>query len=113
MAEKLFDKNRLWHSQNDNQTLHNKQTKENFAFGKQYIYFNLFLDRVYNESMSTADIFNTEAKKLVLSALDGYNVTIFAYGQTSSGKTYTMRGSNNNLGIIPLALNEIFHALNH
>lgn len=49
-----------------------------------------FLDRVFNENMSTRDIFEQEAKKLVLGALDGYNVTIFAYGQTASGKTFTM-----------------------
>jgi centromeric protein E len=63
--------------------------------------------------MTTADIFENEAKKLVLSALDGYNVTIFAYGQTASGKTFTMRGTENHLGIIPLALVEIFNALNN
>jgi len=49
---------------------------------------------------------------LVLSALDGYNVTIFAYGQTASGKTFTMRGNDKNQGIIPLALSEIFESLN-
>lgn len=54
--------------------------------------------------MSTAEIFDEEAKKLVLSALEGYNVTIFAYGQTASGKTFTMRGTEDHLGIIPLAL---------
>jgi hypothetical protein len=32
---------------------------------------------------------------------------IFAYGQTSSGKTYTMKGEKNNPGIIPLSLQEI------
>lgn len=34
--------------------------------------------------------------------------TVFAYGQTSSGKTYTMRGSSREPGIIPLAVQEIF-----
>lgn len=61
--------------------------------------------------MTTSEIFEGEAKKLVLAALDGYNVTIFAYGQTASGKTFTMRGSEHNNGIIPLALQEIFNNL--
>lgn len=34
--------------------------------------------------------------------------TVFAYGQTSSGKTYTMRGSPQEPGIIPLAVHEVF-----
>jgi hypothetical protein len=57
--------------------------------------------------MHTYQIFEDNAKKLILSALEGYNVTIFAYGQTSSGKTYTMRGGDRNNyepGIIPLSI---------
>jgi len=42
--------------------------------------------------MTTEEIFESEGKKLVLSALEGFNVTIFTYGQTASGKTFTMRG---------------------
>ena len=62
--------------------------------------------------MSTEQIFESEGKKLVMSALEGYNVTIFTYGQTSSGKTYTMRGlDQQNPGIIPLALKEVFGEL--
>ena len=60
--------------------------------------------------MSTEEIFDNDAKGLVLSALSGYNVTIFAYGQTSSGKTFTMRGNDENPGIIPLAMMELFEA---
>ena len=44
--------------------------------------------------------------------LSGYNGTIFAYGQSGSGKTYTMYGDNiydeNNRGIIPRLINDIF-----
>ena len=39
-------------------------------------------------------------------------MTIFAYGQTSTGKTYTMQGEiPNNAGIIPLTLEEIFEQI--
>ena len=34
--------------------------------------------------------------------------TIFAYGQTNAGKTYTMKGSKQNPGVIPLAIQDIF-----
>ena len=44
--------------------------------------------------------------------MQGYNVTIFAYGQTASGKTYTMRGgADQEQGLIPLALAQIFRDL--
>ena len=46
------------------------------------------------------------------SFLKGINVSIFAYGQTSTGKTYTMKGSNTNLnGIIPLSIRTIMKKL--
>jgi len=39
-------------------------------------------------------------------------VTIFAYGQTSSGKTYTIRGEEGKEGLISLAINDIFQEIN-
>lgn len=38
----------------------------------------------------------------------GYNGTLFAYGQTASGKTYTMFGTDNAEGIVQMALDTIF-----
>ncbi len=38
----------------------------------------------------------------------GFNGTVFAYGQTSSGKTHTMSGTAAEPGIIPLAVREVF-----
>lgn len=40
--------------------------------------------------------------------MKGFNATIFAYGQTSSGKTYTMLGDEHNPGITPMVVREIF-----
>jgi centromeric protein E len=52
-------------------------------------------------------------KELVLSAMMGFNVTAFAYGQTSSGKTYTMRGYNEkDPGLIPLSIKQVFDSIN-
>jgi hypothetical protein len=59
-----------------------------------FLNINEYLDRVFNERMTTEEIFESEGKKLVLSAMEGFNVTIFTYGQTASGKTFTMRGGN-------------------
>merc|ERR1719247_3884675 len=49
-----------------------------------------------------------DCRDLVQSAADGYNVTLFAYGQTGAGKTYTMGGTPDNPGVSRRTLNEIF-----
>ncbi|XVE56121.1 hypothetical protein DITRI_Ditri03aG0212200 [Diplodiscus trichospermus] len=49
-------------------------------------------DRVFDCDSSTAQVYGEGAKHIALSVLNGINSSIFAYGQTSSGKTYTMRG---------------------
>lgn len=45
---------------------------------------------------------------VVTSVLDGYNVCIFAYGQTGTGKTYTMEGTSENRGVNYRTLKELF-----
>eukprot|EP00397_Hematodinium_sp_SG-2012_P001787 GEMP01001792.1.p1 GENE.GEMP01001792.1~~GEMP01001792.1.p1 ORF type:complete len:1296 (+),score=373.50 GEMP01001792.1:369-4256(+) len=56
-----------------------------------------------------ADVFE-DTKDLIQSAIDGFNVTIFAYGQTGAGKTFTMTGvpGGELRGVIPRACDEIF-----
>lgn len=44
-----------------------------------------------------------------MSALDGYNVCIFAYGQTGTGKTFTMEGTPDNRGVNYRALEVLFN----
>ncbi|XP_052775153.1 centromere-associated protein E-like [Mya arenaria] len=70
-------------------------------------------DRVFDESTVTCDIFDEVCKPIVDSALAGFNGTIFAYGQSSSGKTFTMSGTRVQLGIISLAVEEIFSSINN
>ncbi|KAG7305298.1 hypothetical protein JYU34_009343 [Plutella xylostella] len=65
-------------------------------------------DKVYDEKTRTNDVYNDIAKPIVEAATAGINGTIFAYGQTSSGKTYTMSGTERAPGIIPLAVLNLF-----
>lgn len=75
-------------------------------------------DEVYDESYSTETIYQGLARSVVLSALDGIHGTIFAYGQTSSGKTYTMQGAQpearsdsgpeSSVGVIQMAMHDVF-----
>ncbi|TRY92738.1 hypothetical protein DNTS_024825 [Danionella cerebrum] len=68
-------------------------------------------DRVFDAGESTAQLYQDIAKPIVVSAVEGYNGTIFAYGQTSSGKTFTMMGSEHNPGVIPLAMADVFKTI--
>jgi hypothetical protein len=47
-------------------------------------------DHVYSEHSNQSDVYNNTARDAVLSSLSGYNASIIAYGQTGTGKTYTM-----------------------
>ncbi|KAK9274437.1 hypothetical protein L1049_021684 [Liquidambar formosana] len=53
-------------------------------------------DKVFGQACSSQNVYEEGAKMVALSALTGINATIFAYGQTSSGKTFTMRGITEN-----------------
>ncbi|KAG5503347.1 hypothetical protein GH5_04419 [Leishmania sp. Ghana 2012 LV757] len=67
-------------------------------------------DRVYAADTSQEDVYESSARPAVLSVLEGYNATLMAYGQTGTGKTYTMEGFTNEeeRGIIPRAVEDVF-----
>ena len=69
-------------------------------------------DQVFKQTCTQEDIYNSVAKPIVADVLSGFNGTIFAYGQTSSGKTFTMEGeigSPEREGIIPRIVTDIFN----
>ncbi|KAI8927274.1 kinesin motor domain-containing protein [Entophlyctis helioformis] len=53
-------------------------------------------------------LYHTAVRQAVASAMDGINATVFAYGQTASGKTYSMMGFEEQPGVIPQAVDEVF-----
>ncbi|CAJ1976198.1 unnamed protein product [Sphenostylis stenocarpa] len=65
-------------------------------------------DEVFTQETSQESVF-VEVEPILRSAMDGHNVCVFAYGQTGTGKTFTMDGTNEQPGIIPRALEELFH----
>ncbi|XP_015439492.1 PREDICTED: kinesin-like protein KIF6 [Dufourea novaeangliae] len=67
--------------------------------------------RIFDESSSQEDVFENVAQPVMESALDGYNGTIFAYGQTASGKTYSIIGHRGVRGIIPRCLQYLFDVI--
>lgn len=74
-------------------------------------------DQVHPPPTTQYELYESTARPLVSRFLEGFNCTILAYGQTSSGKTFTMTGvdldldpsdPNNGMGIIPRAVSSIF-----
>lgn len=67
-----------------------------------------FGENVFNAAASSVKLYDKLAKSIVLKTLEGYNGTIMAYGQTSSGKTFNMIGTEEMPGVIPMAVRDIF-----
>ncbi|KAK9273189.1 hypothetical protein L1049_017996 [Liquidambar formosana] len=64
-------------------------------------------DRVFHPGSSQDEVFS-EVEPVIKSVLDGYNACIFAYGQTSTGKTFTMEGTPDCPGVVPRAIEALF-----
>ncbi|CAN1320119.1 Kinesin-like protein KIN-7D, mitochondrial [Linum perenne] len=65
-------------------------------------------DKVFGPHTNTEDVYDIAARPVVKAAMEGINGTVFAYGVTSSGKTFTMHGDQSAPGIIPLAIKDVF-----
>jgi hypothetical protein len=69
-------------------------------------------DYVFTGESKQGCVYNKVAKGAVESVCNGYNATIFAYGCSGTGKTFTMFGDEDDLGIIPRACESIFKNMN-
>ncbi|KAL0344591.1 UNVERIFIED_CONTAM: Kinesin-like protein KIN-5A [Sesamum radiatum] len=86
-----------------------KQTDRTFVF-----------DKVFGPASQQQELYDNVVAPVVNEVLEGYSWTIFAYGQTGTGKTYTMEGEgrkeksgklHENAGVIPRAVQQIFDVL--
>ncbi|XP_020214871.1 kinesin-like protein KIN-5D [Cajanus cajan] len=90
------------------QSIANKQIDRTFAF-----------DKVFGPNSKQKELYELAVSPIVNEVLEGYNCTIFAYGQTGTGKTYTMEGGArkkngefpSDAGVIPRAVKQIFDIL--
>ncbi|KAA8518861.1 hypothetical protein F0562_016365 [Nyssa sinensis] len=90
------------------QNLANKQVDRVFTF-----------DKVFGPKAQQRSIYDQAITPIVNEVLEGFNCTVFAYGQTGTGKTYTMEGGMRNkggdlpaeAGVIPRAVRQIFDTL--
>jgi kinesin family protein C2/C3 len=69
-------------------------------------------DYVFDEQSTQEDIYE-EVSLLIQSMIHGNNICIMSYGQTCTGKTYTIQGNNNNKGIASRAVKEIFEIIDN
>ena len=78
-------------------------------------------DRVFSKDSSQREIFEAIGKEMTSACLEGFNTTIFAYGQTGAGKTYTVVGGESDgetqsgqslsEGLIPRVLRDLFSTI--
>ena len=87
-----------------------KTGNEGLVNNRKDIYHFKF-NQIFQPNSSQDDVFIQVASSVIDNVIEGYNGTIFAYGQTSSGKTYTMTGGTEKYmdrGIIPRTISYIF-----
>ncbi|KAJ5475068.1 Kinesin-like protein KIN-7Dchloroplastic [Penicillium diatomitis] len=65
-------------------------------------------DNVFTPQENNAKVYDAAAKRLVRRVMEGYHGTVFAYGMTGTGKTFSMQGTATSPGVIPLAITDIF-----
>jgi kinesin family member 11 len=70
--------------------------------------------QVFGQYSTQEEVFNLSIVPIIEEVLQGFNCTVFAYGQTGTGKTHTMEGemgATANAGIIPRSLHMLFEKL--
>ncbi|XP_059198093.1 kinesin-like protein KIF1A isoform X9 [Centropristis striata] len=91
-----------------------KQAKDNKSFNFDYSYWSHTSPEDINYA-SQMQVYKDIGEEMLLHAFEGYNVCIFAYGQTGAGKSYTMMGKQDvkdQQGIIPLLCEDLFTKFN-
>ncbi|CAI0378342.1 unnamed protein product [Linum tenue] len=90
-----------WECINDTTVLYRNTLREGSTFPSAYTF-----DRVFRGDCTTRQVYEDGPREVALSVVSGINASIFAYGQTSSGKTYTMNG------ITEYTVSDIFDYIN-
>ncbi|CAD7966725.1 unnamed protein product [Amoebophrya sp. A120] len=101
IAKEKNDNEEQWLSKLDEFSVNLKRAER--RENKEYTF-----DGIFDHNNTQEQVFR-DCKDLIQSAVDGYNITIFAYGQTGAGKTHTMYGGEGEqAGLVPRTIKEIF-----
>ena len=93
---------------------HNASISVNTMERKSHLTKKFNFDKVFNQYATQEEVYTSVVAPVVHEVLEGFNCTVFAYGQTGTGKTHTMEGQIDNpelKGIIPRAVEHIFETL--
>ena len=101
-----LDQSRDFNSYNPKERDHKKILMDSI-YSPQSFYF----DKIYNINCNSQQIYKENCRHITKSVINGYNGTIFLYGQTTSGKTFTMLGTPNSPGLLPCAIRDIFNLI--
>ena len=105
----IKNEDKLSNINNNNNNNHNNHSNKPSSFEFTF-------DKVFNCESKQIDVFEETAKPIINSVLKGFNGTVLAYGQTSSGKSYTMQGvlDNKDLkGIMPRMMEYVFNHIDN
>ena len=70
-------------------------------------------DFAFDEKSDQEEVYQFTTANLVKQVINGYNATVFAYGATGTGKTYTMVGGGDNWGLMIRAISDLFKIINN
>ena len=70
-----------------------------------------FFDYVFSQTATQEEVYKNTTQNLLPGIIEGYNATVFAYGATGSGKTYTMLGTIQKEGIMTRSITDLFKLL--
>ncbi|KAI8480064.1 Kinesin-like protein kif19 [Branchiostoma belcheri] len=73
---------------------------------KQYVF-----DYSFDGRSSQEEVYAHTTRPLIESVIEGFNATVFAYGATGAGKTYTMLGTDHEPGVMARSLNDLFEGM--
>lgn len=94
-------------------SLHKKDFAARSATRKKNAERRYAFDLVVGATVGNRSLYEQTLAKAISDIQAGYNVTVFAYGATGSGKTHTMIGSSIEPGLIPLAVEDMFSCIKH
>ena len=103
--------NKYYKKDKNNSFFHDPNNINQLLLDNIYIPQSFKFDKIFTKEATSEKIYLDMCQDIIKGFLNGINGTIFTYGQTTSGKTYTMLGNVDYPGILPCSLKNLFDLL--